>query len=473
VVDDVKVDGVSQGAKTSYTFTNVTANHTIAATFTEGAPNGVLDPAFGSGGKVTTAIGSVYDMINSLALQKDGKIVAGGMSKREDSPYNTNFWRGALVRYDANGTLDASFGSGGKVIQSVANKTDSIHGVAIQSDGKILAAGSTDYQYGQPIYGTLARYHANGTLDTSFGAGGTGIMVIKHSSSTEYGGLGSVVVQPDGKILTGGGAQVGANPAFLALLRFNSDGSLDTTFGGGTGKVMTQIYATANPPIGFNLIRALALQPDGKIVAGGHAYNGTYVDPVLVRYNADGSLDSAFGNGGKIVTPLGYHNRIFAIALQPDGKILAPTAYGPYMNIFRYNANGSPDTSFGAGGVVKVANAQGYGVAFQPDGKIVVGGVNNLPSGEYHFSLWRLNPSGTWDSNFGTGGNVTTTIVAGKNDQARALVRQPDGKVVLGGTAANVASGGPLDVGLGVFALARYIMDISPSKSPVYLLLLD
>jgi uncharacterized delta-60 repeat protein len=418
---------------------------------------GGLDPTFGSSGKVTTAIGSVYDTINNLALQPDGKIVAGGQSKREDSPYNTNFWRGALVRYNPDGSLDTSFGSGGKVTQSVANKTDYIGGVAIQSDGKILAAGSTDYEYGQPIYGTLARYNANGSLDTSFGTAGTGIIVINWSGSTEYGGLRAVVIQPDGKILTGGGAQIGANPAFLGLLRFNADGTPDTSFGQGTAKVITQIYATANPPIGFNMIGALALQPDGKIVAGSYAYDGTYVNPVLVRYNTDGSLDTTFGQGGKIVTPLGYHNRIFAIALQSDGKIVAPTGYGPYMNVFRYNANGSPDTSFGAGGVVNVANAQGFGVALQPDGKIVVGGVNNLTSTEYHFSLWRLNVDGARDQNFGTGGNVTTTMVSGTNDQGRALLRLPDGRLVLGGTAANVKSGGSADVGLGVFALARYI----------------
>jgi uncharacterized delta-60 repeat protein len=237
----------------------------------------------------------------------------------------------------------------------------------------------------------------------------------------------AVAVQPDGKILAAGATFVGGVGNEWALARYNGDGSLDASFGTG-GLVITDIAPE---------IIDLALQPDGKIVAGGRG-SGNFA---LARYNPDGSLDTSFGTGGKVATDWGGDDAIFSVALQPDGKIVAAgdslSSTADFV-LARYSLDGSLDSSFGTGGKV-ITDFGGVGgranaVVLQPDGKIVAAGISVHAANPATFALARYNVDGSLDSSFGIGGKVTTSFGGAFGDVANALVLQPDGKIVAAGT---------------------------------------
>jgi uncharacterized delta-60 repeat protein len=223
---------------------------------------------------------------------------------------------------------------------------------------------------------TLAAYPAvlaPGDLDTTFSGG---IVTLDFNGSFDE--ASSVVVQPDGKLVVAGSAFNGSNFDF-ALTRYNSDGTLDTSFGSG-GKVIT--------PIGSNADTAysVVMQPDGKLVVAGSAFNGSNFDFALTRYSSDGTLDTSFGSGGRVITAIGSGNdEGYSVVVQPDGKLVVAgsTFNGSNFDfaLTRYNANGTLDTSFGSGGRVMTAigsgDDEGYSVVMQPDGKIVVVGQAN------------------------------------------------------------------------------------------------
>ncbi|TMA94304.1 MAG: hypothetical protein E6J70_17450, partial [Deltaproteobacteria bacterium] len=277
--------------------------------------DGSLDGNFGTGGKVTTAIGTASGGA-ALVLQPNGKLVAAGYTFTGS---RTQF---ALVRYLATGSLDTSFGTGGKVATPISSIDDEVSALVLQPDGKLVAAGYTDK--GSNITFALVRYDADGSLDTSFGTGGKVTTPIGSIDDEAF----ALVLQPDGKLVAAGYTSSASNTAF-ALVRYNADGSLDTSFGTG-GKVTTPIESIGNQ------VFALVLQPDGKLVAAGYANDGSNQDFALVRYSPDGNLDGSFGAGGKVITPVsGTFGEVNALVLQPDGKLVAAG----------YSYNGS-DTDF-------------------------------------------------------------------------------------------------------------------------------
>jgi uncharacterized delta-60 repeat protein len=399
---------------------------------------GDLDGPFGIGGKVTTPIGAADDVANALLQQADGKLVAAG-----DSTNPTDF---ALARYNTDGSLDGSFGTGGKVTTPIGTAGSSANALVQQADGKLVAAGSsyngTDDDF------ALARYNADGSLDGSFGTGGKVTTSIS-GDDIAY----ALVQQADGKLVAAGIASVGGHFE-LALARYNAGGSLDGGFGTG-GKVTT--------PIGGLNDEALALvqQADGKLVAAGFSYNGTDDDFALARYNTDGSLDGSFGTGGKVTTPItGNDDHASALVQQADGKLVAAGEGDVCCNnivqgdfaLVRYDADGSPDGAFGTGGIVTTSisgNDHASALVQQVDGKFVAAGYSR-DGGQYDFALARYNTDGSLDATFGMGGKVTTPIGAA-DDFALALVQQADGKLVAGGSSSN---GTDYD-----FALARYCGD--------------
>ncbi len=400
-------------------------------------PAGTLDTSFGSGGKVTTTFGSsTDDYAYAVALAPDGKIVVAG---RSYNGTNNDF---ALARYNADGSLDTSFGSGGKVTTGIHTGDDVAYALALAPDGKIVVAGYTDA--GSTGYDfALARYNADGSLDTTFGSGGKVTTAFGSGTDEAY----ALALAPDGKIVVAGRSRNGANYDF-ALARYHTDGTLDTSFGSG-GKVVTAIGANTDEAY------ALALDPDGKIVAAGTSLNGLTYDFALARYNADGSLDTTFGSGGKVTTAIGSgYDAAAGVALTPDGKIVLAGRSHNGTNLdfalARYNANGTLDTTFGSGG--KVVTAIGtsddiaYDIALAPDGRMVVTGMSDNGT-NLDFALARYNADGTLDASFGSGGKVTTPIGA-SNDSAYAIVLAPDGKIVVAGASHN---GTNYD-----FALARY-----------------
>jgi uncharacterized delta-60 repeat protein len=332
--------------------------------------DGSLDPSFGYFGRVTTTIG-LGSSANAMQLQPDGRIVTAGYY------YYTNFsgnvFGFALVRYNANGSLDTSFGTDGKVSTSFGPSEDYATGLAPQTDGKIVAVGNTQVDSINHIFNiAVARYTADGLLDTSFG--GTGKLVAQVAAGQSM--ASAVVVQADGKIVVGGYGQVGTATDF-ALLRFLPGGSLDNSFGS-FGRVTTDFGAT-NSAYG----NALALQPDGKIILAGRVMLGSLGVVALARYNRDGTPDPSFGTGGKLTTQVGIaYDYANSVAVMPNGKILVAgrSQQGNEDNfaILRYLPNGALDGSYGIGGKMLVSFADGgdaaNALAIDQIGRAVVAG---------------------------------------------------------------------------------------------------
>jgi len=403
---------------------------------------GDLDTAFGSGGKVTDQIFTFGGYSNSVAMQSDGKIVAAGSAGNGS---NIDF---ALVRYNTDGSLDTSFGPGGIVITPVGSYDDRANSVAIQSNGRIVVAGSA--YNGSVEDFALVRYNPDGSLDTSFGPDGSGIVISPVGMVSSC--ASSVAIQSDGKIVVAGSASNGLNGDF-ALVRYKTNGSLDDLFGpDGSGMVLTHV-GTSND---WGL--SVAIQSDGKIVAAGYADNvGNNVDFALVRYDTDGDLDRSFGSEGKVLTPVGsFSDQANAVAIQSDGKIVAAgsTYNGSDVDLalVRYDTYGHLDNAFGSGGIVITSVGSSWthaqSVALQSDGSIVVAGGSAYDGKSYEFALVRYNTGGGLDSSFGTGGIVLTPL-GGSSAQVQSLAVQRDGKIVAAGF---TYDGSRLD-----FALARYL----------------
>ena len=283
-----------------------TQDYTV--TVTVSTLSGSLDTGFGKSGIVTTSIGSGDDAAHALGIQSDGKIVVAGNSSNSNSSKN-DF---ALARYNTDGSLDTGFGTGGIITTSIGSINDAASALGIQSDGKIVAAGSS--YNGSKYDFALARYNANGTLDTGFGTGG--IVTTSIGSNNDYA---NALIQSDGRIVVAGRSfNSSSNKYDFALVRYNANGTLDTTFG--TGGIVTT-------PIGsdWDYAYALGIQPsDGKIVAAGSSNSGSNYDFALVRYNTDGSLDTGFGTGGIVTTPIGSSDDYaLALGIQSDGRIVA------------------------------------------------------------------------------------------------------------------------------------------------------
>ncbi len=324
----------------------------------------------------------------------------------------------------AAGSPDTSFGTAGTMTAALPNISAPMS-AAVQPDGKTVIAMFDVLNLSGFI---VARYNKDGSPDTTFHS--TGLV----STPVGTGMSEAVAVQPDGKLVVAGGSVVGSNYVF-ALARYNSDGSLDATFHS-TGTVTTPIgtssYATA-----------VAIQPDGKIVAAGDSTSGF----VLARYSIDGSLDTAFNTSGTVTAPTEPSN-LFAVAIQPDGKIVAAGHAFSGFTLVRYNSNGSPDTTFNSTGMVTTLiglDSAARSIAFQPDGKILVTGMSYTSSVDY-FALARYNVDGSPDTTFNSTGTVTTLV--GEDSAANAVALQPDGKIVVAGSA---NSGG-----VNSFGLARY-----------------
>lgn len=360
------------------------------------AQEGALDPTFGTDGIVISGLGGWYEYAHAVAIQEDGKIVVAG---RSDTCGEQDF---AVIRYNYDGTLDSSFDYDGLVLTDFSGYDDYIGSVAIQEDGKIVLAGHS--HNGSEYNFALVRYNINGTLDNSFNDDGKVI--------TDFGesdGADALAIQEDGKIVVLGGTSTVIYTKF-ALARYNVDGSLDNTFGT-DGKVITDI--------GYrDYAFSIAIQGDGKIVAGGYIRTGPELDDdddfALLRYNTDGNLDSSFGIDGKVLTDFeGLDDQCQSLTIQLDGKILlAGLSWhnsDADFGLARYNIDGTLDTSFSNDGKVTTdffGNIDyAYSISIQEDGKIVAGGSTNNP---YDFALARYNTDGTLDNSFDSDGKVNT-----------------------------------------------------------------
>ncbi|KKD06050.1 calcium-binding protein [Streptomyces sp. WM6386] len=383
------------------------------------AAPGDLDTTFGTGGRVNV-YGGYWDEGQDLALQADGKIVTVG-SNRQAEYLSSEF---SVMRHNADGSFDTSFGDNGETVTDFAGGEDRAHAVALQPDGKIVVAGESGATEGGCCLFTVARYNADGSLDTGFGTGGR---VVSDVGSVARG----VAVQPDGKIVAAGQGIAGPGDLRFMVARYNADGSPDTGFGTG-GYTLT-------PFEGGGSAHDLALQPDGRIVLAGETGGPSGPnDFALARYTAAGGLDTGFGTGGTVRTVLssapGFlgDDSARGVAVQSDGKIVA-AGYSAYdFALVRYTGSGALDPAFATDGVVTTdfgGNADGaFDLALQTDGRIVAVGQANTD-----FAVARYTTAGSLDTGFGTGGKKTTDMGFGYFDEAHAVAVQPDGRIVVFG----------------------------------------
>jgi uncharacterized delta-60 repeat protein len=402
--------------------------------------DGDLDTTFNGSGIVTTGFGFGSDSARSTAIQPDNKIIAvGPVSNGTDNDFG-------LARYNTNGSLDATFGIGGKMSTAIGPNQDYASSVAIQSDGKIVVVG--DSHDGTKFNFAVARYKPNGSLDTSFGTGG----IVTTSFGTITDSAQSVAVQTDGKIVVSGYSHNGTTGYVFATARYNTNGSLDVSFGS-SGKRTTKIGPGTTAGSNQDYAYSLLIQPDGKIVVGGSSYNGSKFDFALLRYNSNGSLDGTFGVSGIVTNAIASStDEALSIAIQTDGSIVAVgyTVTGPHYDfaVARYKPNGILDSAFDGDGIVTSALGSSFSeatsVVIQTSGKIVVGGLTSNGV-NLDFAVVRYNSDGSLDNSFaslapsawGTGGLVTVDVSVGGNDGGAEVRLDSFGRVIVAGNANN------------------------------------
>ena len=422
---------------------------------------GLLDPTFGADGIATTP-SAPGERVYAVAVQPDGRILAAGDAFGTTADF-------FLTRYNADGSLDAAFGSGGRVTTDFNTKTDRAHAVSVQpgTGGKILVAGYANTGKGpNDVYAfAVARYNANGTLDTAFGGGKKPTGKVTVDFSSEFDTAYSMAVLPDGKFVLAGRA--GWN---LALARFNANGTLDTTFGSG-GKVVGPAMSGSSTQQRYV---GLTVDGSGRLVVASTVGEATVTqegrDFLVVRFLPTGQLDPAFGAGGVVRTDVapGLSDGASSVVVQPDGRILVGGA-ASYVTTYngqvitpnqfalvRYNPNGSLDAGFGTNGVVtavadlsQLSGGEISGVSVRPDGSILAGGRMGYPPNLRGAALMRFDAAGNRDLSFGSpGAGGAVTLIAGAFLDVQDMAVQPDGRVILAGSLFNDAD--PL--------LARYLV---------------
>ena len=473
---------------TPQTSSAILASHTQAINTA-----GLYDKTFAGIGYTTKNISGYDDRAQGVALQSDGKIIVVGETNcnaTENGTVGPQTGVFVAMRYNIDGSLDTSFGSNKTgIVQTSFSGTgfiDGATGVAIQPDGKIVVVGQTN------IYGVggaassfgIARYNPDGSPDTSFGPNGDGTVTKNFSGFID--GANCVLIQPDGKFLVAGGTNLGgagtapANRGSIVVLRYNSNGFLDNTFGPGGNGYTTLLNLSGAGDV--DVAYALALQSDGKIlVVGGTNINNIAPEVgniVVLRYTAQGFPDNSFGINADGIVQKNISGQLdlgYGLAVQKNGSIVVVGAInfdnvGPGLSssvLLCYTSNGILDTNFGssgpgystlhlsAPGEVDVGQA----VIVQPDMKIIIVGsanLNNGPNGNLFIARYSTN--GKLDTTFGpsTTGWVQLNI-SGWDDCASAVTLQPDGKVVVAGCtnfAAGDGGGAPTE---GDFLLIRYI----------------
>ncbi len=385
------------------------------------AADGELDSSFDGDGKVSTDVGANYDSAINAVQQPDGKIVTVGTTRNTDTDPDNLL----IVRYNTDGSPDQTFGTGGKTVvvntSSISTNFGIASGAALQADGKIIVSLESNRS------GNIFRFNANGSPDTTFGTGG--LLKLATDTSIYITSLGDIKVLPNGKILVCGTANNNTAVQGFGLARLNQDGSIDTTFG--TGGIVRTAFTTGTAAANAT---EMDLAANGKIALGGSVNpQTTPAQPGIAVYNADGSPDVTFGTGGKVLANAGFFG---SIAWQSDGKIvicgrrLRDGDTSPAGFIQRFTATGTPDTAFGTNSEVFPTNTNRplialNDVAVQPDGKILGFGASFV-SFQGNLSAWltvvRLSPSGILDATFGVNGIVTTPFnTSFSGNQSQAL----------------------------------------------------
>jgi uncharacterized delta-60 repeat protein len=384
-----------------------------------------LDITFNGTGRVTTSLSPGWgDIVSSVLVQTDNKIIAVGTYAGSSSP---RFF--ALTRYNTNGALDSSFGNNGKVVTDFdANAVnEGALAAAIQPDGKIIAAGYVSLISPGPGFFALARYNPNGSLDTTFGNGGKVLTAIVQHINTARG----VAVGQDGKIVAAG-EYFGSLQNFQTLIaRYTATGVLEGTTTDQRGVDL----GDSNTPM------AVTIQPDGKILTAGSYksnFSSSGADITMLRFTADGFPDTSFAGNGRLLIPSpAVSEFLTSVAVQADGRIVAGGGSGSDLLVMRFTADGSPDLTFG-GGTGRVTTpmggfSQANSVIVKPNGKILAAGTVEF-SGQQNFAIACYNADGSLDTSFSGDGKLAFNF-GGMPSLARGMAVDGLGRVVLGGYA--------------------------------------
>ncbi|MEO5905888.1 MAG: T9SS type A sorting domain-containing protein [Saprospiraceae bacterium] len=412
---------------------------------------GKLDSTFGDQGIVIKGFGGRSNLLETMIIQQDQKIVAAGSS------FLPNGWQPIMVasRYMPDGSIDVEFGIEGYVSFALDN-AEQCHAITIQPDGRILLAGQTTYHsnitHEVEDDFVIVRLTQDGSLDHTFGNGG---YLITHLGQ-EYEWANEIIIQEDEKIIVVGiSSNLGS--AQFAMIRYESNGDIDLSFGN-EGIVRTSI-------LHWNEATAVVILPDGKIILGGTVNTGAFPRRTyfaMVRYHQNGTIDSLFGHDGFVQTDLAGSqgdDYVFSMLLEPDGKIVlggyANFIFQDYADIgvVRYNADGTLDTSFGNGGMfIHTIGPRTliHSIARESNGKYLLAGISNVIDSVNNFFLARLEHNGSLDTTFGQQGIVLTDIL-GNYEFLSTLLIQKDSKILVGGSVSGINKRD--------FVLARYFSD--------------
>ncbi len=414
------------------------------------AAPGDLDSTFGTGGKVLTNTGAGAVAGRAIVIQPDGKIVVAGATDLNNP--SSDF---LLLRYNTDGTLDTTFDGDGKTATDFNNRSDAAFGAAIQADGRIVVAGVSGTSSSDKDF-AVARYNADGSLDTSFDGDGRAI--------TDFGNLNdeafSVAIAPSGKIVVGG--TTSSRSGDFAVARYLANGALDTTFDT-DGLVTTDLFCPGNCSDSVDRARGVAVYPDGRIAVAGETekLGVVQLNFAAARYLDSGALDTSFSFDGRANASTGGCCSLAmatAMALQTDGKIVVVGGSSQFGNQqtnglagIRFDANGNTDFSFDRFNITSLGNASiSYklnSVAVQPDGKIVAAG--NFGS---RFLTARFLSNGSSDNFFGNNGIIITEMnPAATGGGAFGIAVQADGKIIAAGQQQSAAA--------GEIAVARYSVE--------------
>ncbi|QDU23857.1 delta-60 repeat domain-containing protein [Urbifossiella limnaea] len=418
---------------------------------------GALDPSFGTAGRQTIAFNlgsSNSDYVNAVAVQPDGRTVLAGPVDTAGGSLDFG-----VARLNPDGTPDETFGPGGK--RTVAfnfggTNGDYANAVAVQADGRIVVVGDVTTAGGADF--GVARLNPDGTLDGTFGSGGKRTIAFNlGGSNIDF--ARAVAIAPDGRIVVAGQVDRGGGDFDFGVARLNADGTPDGSFGPGGKRIVAFDLGATN----FDSARAVAVRSDGRVVLAGQVDAAGNVDFGVARLNVDGTPDGSFGPGGKrtIAFNLGGGNGDVAnaLAVYPDGRAVVAgyvTAVGinTDFGVARLNADGTPDGTFGPGGKRTLAFDLGgmnrdlaTALALRPDGRVVLAGYVDTPGGT-DFGVARLNADGTPDGTFGPGGQRTVGFDLGFTnfDAAYAAAVGPAGRIVVAGQVGT--AGGDSDFGV-------------------------
>jgi uncharacterized delta-60 repeat protein len=395
-------------------------------------PDGAVDPSFGANGIVTSNFGSSGEW-NDLAIQPDGKIIAGGYFKDYNQGLSGDGLSHSIIaRFNTDGSPDLTFHGTGFILPGTGNAYEQINSLSIQPDGKILAIGSNS----GPNIGNnynFFRFTPDGYLDPSFAGHGYKNTILSGGITDGF----SVLIQPDGKILING-AKAGPFSTTLAVARYLANGTLDVSFGQ-NGVLNTSMYNGSNP------FKDLALQPDGKILLFGIKYDALKQknDPVIARFLTNGALDSTFNMGSKPGFTDSLPIYASALYVRPDGKILATGAIDYYNGVSAtlVGENGVVDSTFGDHGTIIALNHVSFQNkvtrAVRPDGSFILSGGPYGKSGDIWVSQRTTN--GSIDTLFGHQGEIRINK-GHTSDYITSMALTPDGKITTAGTSKQLFS---------------------------------